>query len=83
MSCLAERGLQAREIVRAEHQAVPCCDVDQIQVDAGVGNSSRQVGENARSILDVDDDDLTFAAHAEVGDRERTPGGFGVRNEDV
>jgi hypothetical protein len=48
-----------------------------------VGDSSRQVGQNARSILDVDDDDLTLATHAEVGDRERTSGGFGVRNEDV
>jgi len=82
-SCLAERGLQTDQIGRAEHEAVSCRHVDQIEVDAGVRHAPRQIGEDARPILDVDDDDLALAAHAEMGDRQRSPRGFGVRNEDV
>jgi hypothetical protein len=82
-SGLPERRLQAGEVGGAEDEAVPRRDVDEIEVDTGVCNLSCQVGKDARPILGLDHDHLALAAHGELRDRQRVPGGFGVRNEDV
>jgi len=78
-----ERSLQAREIGRAEDDAVPRRDVEEIEVDPGPGDLARQVGEDAGAILDLDDDHLAFAADGELREGERMPGGLRMRDEDV
>src|SRR5215510_1564097 len=93
-ACEEERGplglagplqgrFQAGDVAGAEHEAVAGRDVHEVEVDAGSRDLAGQVGENARPILDLDDDDLAFAADGELRDGERAPYGFYVRDEDV
>jgi len=82
-SCLSERSLQADDVGSAEDEAVARRDVDEIEVDAGVPDLASQVGEDARPILDFDDDDLALPTHGELRERQRVLGGPGMGNEDV
>src|ERR1044072_5944815 len=80
---LGERSLQGGEVGGPEDEAVSGCDVHEVEVDSGSRNLSRQVGEDARPILDVNDDYFALAGHGDVGDRQRVLGRLGVRDEDV
>src|SRR5438094_9610434 len=53
---------QARQIARPEHHPVAGSHIDQIEIHTGPGDLAGQVGEYARTILDIDDHDLTLAA---------------------
>lgn len=68
---------------RAEHDPVAGRDVDEIQIDPGCGDPAGEVGELARTVLDVDDDDLALAADREARDRERVTHRLRVAHEDV
>ena len=78
-----ERSLQAGEVSGAEDEAVARRDVQEVEIDAGLRDLSSQVGEDARPILDLDDDHFAFAADDELRERQRVPGSFGVRDENV
>ena len=72
------------EILGAEHHPVVGRDVDQIEVDAGLGDGSGEVGQRAGTVFDVDDHDLALAADdGLMGDGQGVPRGFGVWYEDV
>src|SRR5262249_7520782 len=78
-----EYGPEAVEVGAAEDETVASRDVDEVEVDTRAGHLSRQVGEHAGPILDLDDDDLALARHGQVRDREGVPGRLCVRDEDV
>src|SRR4051794_17896573 len=79
-----QRGAQSVDVGRAEHDAVAGRDVDQVQVDPGRGDLAREVGEHARTVLDLDHYDLALAGDGDVvRDRERVLGGLRVLDEDV
>jgi len=81
---LAERRLEARQILRAEDHPVVCGHVHEVEVDTGLGDGARQIGQRARTVFDIDDDDLAFTTDdGLMGDGQRVPGGFGVFDEDV
>src|SRR3954451_11620343 len=63
---LFERGLQAGEVRGAEDETVLGRDVDEIEVDAGACDPARQVGEDARTVVDLEHDDLALAADGEL-----------------
>jgi hypothetical protein len=81
--CDVERGFEPGEVGGAEHDAIACRDVDEIQVDAGARDLACQIGEHAGSVLDIDDDDFALARYGEMRDRQRVLGGLGVGDEDV
>src|ERR687888_660904 len=76
-----ERRPQAREVGGAEDHAIAGGDVDEVEVDPGLGDLPRQVGKHAGPVLDVDHDDLTLPADGEMGDRQRVPRRLGVGDE--
>src|SRR5215475_1197114 len=57
-----ERSPEAGEVGRAEDEPVPRRDVHEVEIDSGPRDLAGQVGENARSVLDLDDDHLALAA---------------------
>ena len=54
LSASSERRLQPVEILRAEHHPVVCCDVDEIEIDSGLGNDAGEVGQRSGTVFDVD-----------------------------
>jgi hypothetical protein len=80
---LLEDGLQAGQIRGSEDEAVSGRDVDEIEVDAGPRHLASEIGEDARTIFDVDDDHLALATDGEVRQGQRVLGSLGMRNEDV
>jgi len=80
---LLENSFQAIEIGGSEDEAVLGRDINEVEVDAGSSHPSSQVGEHARPVVDVDDDHLTLLADRELRKRQRVPGSFGMRHQDV
>src|SRR5262245_36399181 len=72
-SALAERGLETGDVLRPEHDPVVRGDVDEVDVDAGLGDLAGQVGESSRLVLDADHHHLALA-----GDDGLMGGGEGV-----
>ena len=80
----AERVPEGVEVRRSEHHAVARGDVDEVQVDPGLRDLPRQVGQDARPVVHLHDDDLALATHRQMRDRaERVPHRLGVLHEDV
>ena len=76
-------GPQPCQVRRTEDDAVAGGDVDQVEVDAGLGDPAGEIGEHAGLVLDLDDHHLALAAHSKVRDGKGVPNGLGVGDEDV
>src|SRR5829696_4038329 len=50
----AECGLEPGEVLGAEHDPVAGGDVDEVEVDAGVGDVAGEVGEDTWTVVDLD-----------------------------
>jgi hypothetical protein len=79
----AQRSAQGIEVSRPEDHAVSGGHIDEIEVDASLSGPAGQVGQYARTVLNIDHDNLAFAGDCEMRDRQRMPGGLRVWNEDV
>ena len=80
---VTQRGFQGGCVLGAEHDPVVRRDVDQVEVDAGLGDTAGEVGEHSRLVCDVDDHDIVLVADCEVGQRQGVSGGLRMGHENV
>src|SRR4051812_39306534 len=78
-----EGGAESSEILRPEDDAISCRHVDEIEVDPGLCDLASQVGEDARPVLDVHNNDLALAGDRDMRDRQRMLHRLGMRHKDV
>ncbi len=76
-------GLEGGRVLGTEDDPIVRRDVDEVEVDTGLGDTAGEIGEHSRLVFDVDDNDVVLVTDGEVGQRQGVFGGLRVVHEDV
>src|SRR5262245_26567859 len=74
---------ESRQILGPEHHPVAGRHIHQIEIHAGPGDLTGQVGEYSGAILDVDDHDFALAGDRQMRNRQGVLRSFGMWDQDV